>query len=145
MDLIDANWSIGENNWSPYGGGDFWDHVDWEYCTWSDAGVYPLQLVARADNLSMSMTVTAVVAEADGTMDVSRYTPFGTVATVPSGLKVIDSEAFAGTKLTEVDIPAGVSIAADAFRDSELIAVYTHNDPNTISWAVNNGVVALTE
>ena len=139
------NWSIGENNWSTYGGGDFWDHVDWEYCTWSDAGVYPLQLVARADNLSMSMTVTAVVAEADGTMDVSRYTPFGTVATVPSGLKVIDSEAFAGTKLTEVDIPAGVSIAADAFRDSELIAVYTHNDPNTISWAVNNGVVALTE
>ena len=73
------------------------------------------------------------------------YTPFGMVAAVPGGLKTIESEAFAGTKLTEIDIPAGVSIAADAFRDTGLIAVYTHNDPDTVDWAVSNGVVALTE
>lgn len=138
-------WSIGGNSWSEYGGGNFWDHVDWEHGTWMDAGVYPLQLVARADNLCMNATVDAVVTKADGTLSAGNYTPYGTVFTLPAAITVIESEAFAGTVVTEADIPAGTQIAADAFTDTGLIAVYTHDDPDTIQWAVSNGIVALTD
>ena len=78
-------------------------------------------------------------------MDKDDYVPFGSVTQMPAGLTKIEQEAFAGTKLTEVDIPAGVEIAGDAFDDTGLIAIYTHNDPDTIQWAVDRGVIALTE
>ena len=96
-------------------------------------------------NYAVYYPLTLIVTESDGTLDVKDYRPFGTAAEVPSGTKKIESEAFAGTKIREVDIPAGVEIAEDAFMDSGLIAVYTHNDEDTIQWAVSHGVVAVTE
>ena len=88
---------------------------------------------------------TLIVTNADGTLPANEYTPIGTVTVLPAAIREIESEAFAGTKLTEVDIPAGTMIADDAFDGTGLIAVYTHNDPDTIAWAVNHGIVALTE
>ena len=72
------------------------------------------------------------------------YTPFGTVAAVPGGLKKIESEAFAGTKLTEIDIPAGVGIAADAFDGTGLVAIYCH-DQETVDYALQHGFAAVVE
>ena len=109
------------------------------------SGIFEGYMETGVDNLYWREKLTIVVAKANGTLKADDYTPFGTVATVSSDLIRIDSQAFAGTSLTEVDIPAGVSIAADAFDGTGLIAVYTHNDRNTIQWAVSNGFVALTE
>lgn len=92
----------------------------------------------------MNKTIKVVVTEADGTMKKSKYTPFGTVATLPTGLKVIENEAYAGIQLTEIDIPSGVDIAADAFDGTGLVAIYAH-DQNTVDYAVNNGYVAVVD
>ena len=130
-----------------YGGWDplFWDAIDWENCKADVPGVYDIELCATSWNVSMIKKSRLIITKADGTLDASLYRPIGTVEKVPSGLKNIESEAFAGTKFTEIDIPAGVNIADDAFDGTGLIAVYTHNDPNTIAWAVKNRFVAVTE
>ena len=108
-------------------------------------GVYEGYMEAGCANIIWRERLTLVLTEADGTMDKDDYVPFGSVTQMPAGLTKIEQEAFAGTKLTEVDIPAGVEIAGDAFDDTGLIAIYTHNDPDTIKWAVDCGVIALTE
>ena len=92
----------------------------------------------------MIKTIKAIVTEADGTLSRSKYTPFGTAASVPADLKTIESQAFAGTQPTEIDIPAGVSIANDAFDGTGLIAIYAH-DQDTIDFAVEHGYVAVVE
>ena len=56
----------------------------------------------------------------------------------------LKSQAFAGTKLTEVDIPAGVSISADAFDGTGLVAIYCH-DQATVNYAVSHGYVAVVD
>ena len=103
------------------------------------------RLVAYSANLYMSVPATYVFTGADGTIPESQYTPFGTVTKLPAAITKIESEAFTGTKITEADIPAGTVIADDAFAGSGLIAVYTHNDPEIIEWAVGHGIVAITE
>lgn len=74
----------------------------------------------------------------------SEYTPTGTVTTLPANITRIESEAFAGTKLTEIDIPAGVEIADDAFDGTGLVAIYCH-DQETIDYAVRHGYKAIVE
>ncbi len=112
---------------------------------WAVPGVYhEMQIICVEENVNMHQTMDVIVTGQDGTMRASEYTPFGTVATVPADLKVIESQAFAGTQLTEIDIPAGVSIAADAFDGTGLIAIYCH-DQATIDYAVQNGYVAVVE
>ena len=119
------------------------DHWIWDVA--AKPGIYDCNVSKKCGNICWIEDFTLIVTEADGTLSVNQYTPFGTVATVPAELTGIESQAFAGTSLTEVDIPAGVSIAADAFDGTGLVAVYTHNDPNTIQWAVDHGYVALTD
>ena len=79
-------------------------------------------------------------------MNEADYTPYGLVNTLPAYTIVIDSQAFAGTKMTELDILASVTtIAADAFDGSGLIAIYTHNKQDTIDYATDHGFVALVD
>ena len=141
-------WSAdGESCGTLYGAGDeFFELVDWQdVCSVAKTGMAEVPLVAYSANLCMQKTVTWIFINADGTMPAGRYTPVGTVITLPAAITEIESEAFAGTRITEADIPAGTEIADDAFAGTGLIAVYTHNDEDTIDWAVRNGIVALTE
>ena len=79
------------------------------------------------------------------TVKASDYVPYGTVMQMPSGTARIESEAFAGVPMTEIDIPAGVNyIAEDAFDGCGLIAIYTHNAYVT-AWAEDHGITAVTE
>ena len=143
-------WSIpGESVGAIIGGGNNWqdgvthdDHWIWDVA--NKPGVYDCNVGKTCGNVRWFEDFTLIVTKADGTLESSKYTPVGTVAKVPAGIQKIESEAFAGTKFTEVDIPAGVEIAADAFDDTGLIAVYAH-DQNTIDWAVSNGFVAITD
>ena len=139
------NWQLnGQLTYSLYGDGDFWNAVVWDNSTWNQSGIFTMQMVACSGNICMNKTIKVVVAKADGTMENSKYIPFGTVATVPSSLKVIESEAFSGTQLTEIDIPTGVNIAADAFDGTDLVAIYAH-DQATVDYAVNNGYIAVVD
>ena len=144
-------WNIpGEHVDTMIGGGNNWQdgvtHDDqWIWDVAYQPGVYDCNVSKLCGNIRWIEDFTLIVTNADGTLEANKYTPVGTVWSMPASVTRIEAEAFAGTKLTEVDIPAGVSIAADAFRDTGLIAVYTHNDPDTVDWAVSNGVVALTE
>ena len=108
-------------------------------------GVYDANASRTCGNVRWIENFTLIVTEADGTIKASDYRPVGTIAKVPADTTKIESQAFAGTKITEVDIPAGVEIADDAFAGSGLIAVYTHNDEDTIEWAVSHEIVAVTE
>ena len=117
-----------------------WDEVA------GQVGIYTGYVETGFDNVMWREELTIIVTESDGTMDVNDYTPFGTIQQLPRNLQVIESQAFAGTQMTEVDIPAGVtSIGQYAFDGSGLIGVYTHNNPVAINWAVSNGYVAVTE
>ena len=111
---------------------------------WNQSGVFTMQMIAGSDNICMNKSIKVVVTESDGTLSRNKYIPFGTIATSPASLQAIQSQAFAGTRLTEVDIPAGVSIAPDAFDGTGLIAIYCH-DQDTIDYAVGNGYVAVVE
>ena len=98
----------------------------------------------QGTNLGCYIPYRLIVSEADNTIKASDYQPVGTVTSLPANLTKIDSEAFARTKLTEVDIPAGTEIADDAFAGTGLIAIYTH-DAATIQWALNHGILAVVE
>lgn len=112
---------------------------------WTVPGVYrEAKLISVDENVRMNKAVDIVVTRADGTIQRMEYTPFGTVAAAPADLTVIESQAFADTKLTEIDIPAGVSIADDAFDGTGLVAIYAH-DQNTVSYAVQHGYVAVVD
>ena len=138
-------------NWNQIEGEDAWkdlsedlrNAVGWEEVA-GTPGIYEGYMEAGCANLVWREKLTLVVTEADGTMKASDYTPFGTVAITPAGLTAIESQAFAGTQLTEVDIPAGVSIAADAFEGTGLMAIYCH-DQDTINYAVSNGFIAVVD
>ena len=137
-------WSIGNCQKGYYVWGDYTNALDGYYGNWKISGTYTIRMVAQSDNICMGKTIKAVVTEKNGTMKATDYVPFGTVAYMPAGITKIESEAFAGTKFTEVDIPAGVTISNDAFAGTGLIAVYAH-DQNTIDWAVSNGFIAITD
>ena len=140
-------WSVGGGCGALWGGDDdFFDAIAWKEPTHVEkSGVVDVPLVAFSANLYMEKTVRYIFTEADGTLAIEKYVPYGIAMKLPAGTKKIESEAFAGTIFREVDIPAGTEIADDAFKDSELVAVYTHNDPNIIQWAVQNNFVALVE
>ena len=143
-------WNIpGENIDTMIGGGNNWqDGVthdeNWIWDVANNPGVYDCNVSKTCGNIRWIENFTLIVVGADGTIPASKYTPVGTVTVLPNAVKTIESEAFAGTKLTEVDIPAGVSIAADAFDDTGLVAIYAH-DQDTIDYAVSNGFVAVTD
>ena len=146
-------YDIGFRNWEQPEGEEAWRDLsdslrdavtNWAYAP-DTPGVYEGYMETGCANLMWREKLTIVVTEADGTMSMDDYRPFGTVTVLPGNITRIESEAFAGTKITEADIPAGTEIAEDAFDGSGLIAVYTHNDENTILWALRNGIVALTE
>ena len=126
------------------GGNNIWEGID-EY-TWCAAtpGVYDANMSVHSANIYWVENYTLVVTKADGTMSKSDYQPFGNIMKLPAGTTVIESEAFANTTFTEIDIPAGVSIADDAFKDSSLIAIYAH-DQDTIDYAVSHGMVAVVD
>ena len=144
-------WSIPGENIETMLGGDYgWMNgvIQDEHFIWNLAntpGIYACNVSKSCGNIRWLEDFTLIITESDGTMNKNDYTPFGSVATLPAGVTRIESEAFAGTTLTEIDIPAGVSIANDAFSGTSLVAVYTHNDPNTIQWAVDHGYAALTD
>ena len=94
----------------------------------------------------MNRTITLYVTEADGTFPASKYISNGQVIKLPDDTTRIESEAFAGAyQVREVDIPESVIfIAEDAFDDTDLFAIYAHNQYVT-DWAVSHGVLALVE
>ena len=147
ISFADGWFADGGNCGSLYGAGDeFFDLVNWQdECRVAGTGVVEVPLVAYSANLYMEKTVTYIFVNADGTLPANQYIPTGTVIKMPAEISTIGSEAFAGTHITEADIPAGTEIADDAFAGTGLIAVYTHNDEETIEWAVNHGIVALTD
>ncbi|MBQ8161432.1 MAG: hypothetical protein IJ083_11920 [Clostridia bacterium] len=112
--------------------------------TMAQAGVHSELIGLQYGSLMITKPVTIVVTENDGTISSADYVPFGQVTILPSNLKTIESEAFAGTSLTEVDIPSGVSIADDAFDGTGLIAVYAH-DQNTIDYALNHDLIPVVD
>ena len=143
------NWSVGESRETQIASTNIvFNAVNFNTDTpvWSVPGVYrgEVRLIAVAENVMMHQTVDVVVTREDGTISADDYTLFGTVATVPADLTRIGSEAFAGTKLTEIDIPAGVEIAADAFDGTGLVAIYCH-DQGTVDYALQHGFVAVVE
>jgi len=108
-----------------------------------DPGVYPATVSVKWCNILWKETFQLIVTNEEGTINATDYTPAGTVAELPANLTMIERQAFAGTKLTEIDIPEGVtSIAADAFDGTGLIAIYAHNIA-TVEWAVEHGFVAV--
>ena len=109
-------------------------------------GIYEGYVETGFDNVFWREKYTLVITEADGTMNVNDYQNFGTVQKLPDSLTVIGREAFAGTKMTEVDIPAGVVTIEDyAFDGSGLVGIYTHNNPAAVQYATSNGYVAIVE
>lgn len=112
----------------------------------STPGTYEGYMQFNSGNLHWREKLTLIVTENNGTMQASDYRNVGTVQQLPRDLKVIEDEAFAGTQMTEVDIPAGVtSIGQDAFDGCGLIGIYTHNNQAAIDYAVQNGFVAIVE
>ena len=144
------NWSIErENTSSKYDGpAAMWDAMDWSsgVARWTNSGVFPMQLVAISGSVRMNRTITLYVTEADGTFPASKYISNGQVIKLPDDTTRIESEAFAGAyQVREVDIPESVIfIAEDAFDDTDLFAIYAHNQYVT-DWAVSHGVLALVE
>ena len=143
-------WYIpGEKIDTMIGGYNWQDGVRFDETVFDDVGdtpgIYECNASKMCGNIRWIENFTLIVTNADGTLPASKYVPFGTIAKVPANTTKIESQAFAGTKFTEVDIPAGVEIAEDAFAGSELIAVYTHNDQDSIDWAVSHEIVAVTE
>jgi hypothetical protein len=118
---------------------------EWIWDIANEPGICLANASKLCGNIRWIEDFTLIVTNADGTFPASKYTPIGTVTRLPEAIRTIESEAFAGTKLTEVDIPEGTTIADDAFEGTGLIAVYTHNDPDTIEWAVEHGIIALTD
>ena len=114
--------------------------------TGADHALVELVFTAGSPKVREALAMQGIATEEDGTLNAADYTPKGTVFTLPAQTQRIDEEAFAGVQMTEVDIPAGVSfIAEDAFEGCGLIAIYTHNNPYVISWAVSHGIIALTD
>lgn len=144
-------YEFGFRNFDQIEGSDAWqdlseslrDAVGWAEIG-GQPGIYEGYVETGFDNVMWREKMTIIVTKSDGTMKKADYTPFGTVAPAPAGLKTIESQAFAGTKLTEVDIPAGVSISADAFDGTGLVAIYCH-DQETVNYAVSHGYVAVVD
>ena len=79
-------------------------------------------------------------------MKAADYTPQGTVEQLPADLQRIEEKAFENVPMTEVDIPAGVTfIADDAFDGCGLVAIYTHNNQVAVDFALDHGIIALTD
>lgn len=151
------------NQWLNYDWDEGWDELDrWAYhdaagyrifagynmvIRGSVPGVYEsgATLTIGMSNLEATMPLTLIVTEMDGTLSKNLYTPVGTVWKLPADTTAIESEAFAGTPIRQIDIPAGVtSIAGDAFDGCGLIAIYAHNQ-YVIDWAAAHGVAALVD
>ena len=61
---------------------------------------------------------------------------------LPENTTTIESEAFAGIPITQIDIPASVThIADDAFDGCGLVIVYAHNE-YVAEWARQHGIIA---
>ncbi len=119
------------------------DVVGWDEVP-ATPGVYEGYMETGCANLIWREELILVVTERDGTIRKSDYKPFGTVAKTPAGLTTIESQAFVGTKLTEIDVPAGVSIADDAFNNTGLVAIYAH-DQGTVNYALDKGYVPVVD
>ena len=79
-------------------------------------------------------------------MKAADYTPQGTVEQLPADLQRIEEKAFENVLMTEVDIPTGVTfIADDAFDGCGLVAIYTHNNQVAVDFALDHGIIALTD
>ena len=147
------NYNFGFRNFNWIEGTEAWqdlseslrDAVGWEEVP-TVPGIYEGYVETGFDNVMWREKLTIVVTESDGTMSAADYRNFGTVEHLPADLRVIDSQAFAGTKLTEIDIPEGVAYIGEyAFDGSGLIGIYTHGNQVAIDYAVANGYVAIVE
>lgn len=108
-------------------------------------GIYGGYAELNYGNIVCGRSYTIIVTDEDGTLDASLYEPVGSVFTLPDSLTTIESEAFAGTSIRQIDIPETVtSIAEDAFDGCGLVAIYAHN-LYVLEWAVDHGFVALVE
>jgi len=65
---------------------------------------------------------------------------------VPEGTTEIRSRAFADSSLAEIDLPGSLTfIAEDAFDGCGLVAIYTHNNQVAVDFALDHGIIALTD
>ena len=109
-------------------------------------GIYEGYMETGCENILWREPLTVIVTNADGTMSASLYTPRGIVEQLPADLQRIEEKAFENVPMTEVDIPAGViSIADDAFDGCGLVAIYTHNNQVAVDFALDHGIIALTD
>ncbi len=138
------NWNIpGFEIYSWLGGGNnIWEGVTyeehdgmWGYYA-NISGVYDANVTVGCANVKWMEGFTLIIKDAEGKVQ--------TTWTLPAGITRIESEAFSGTKIQVADIPFGVTyIADDAFKDSGLLAVYTHGNQVTVEWAKKNGIISL--
>ena len=91
-------------------------------------GTYDVRLVTMSGDLWMARTLRYYVTDESGRIREADYRPFGTVSTLPEDTTEIHAQAFAGTQLTEISIPASfTSIAEDAFDGTGLLAIHTNS------------------
>jgi len=140
------------NNWSVGNYQDGWwaesidsgNAIDRDGSCWKTAGVYRVGLVAASENVRIQKNISVMIVGSDGTIPRKDYVPLGTVTELPNDLQKIEKEALSATNLTEIDIPAGVSIAEDAFSGTGLIAIFAH-DQATVDYAVSHGFIAVID
>jgi len=109
-------------------------------------GIYEGYMETGCENILWREPLTVIVTNADGTMSASLYTPRGIVEYLPADLQQIEEKAFENVLMTEVDIPEGVNfIAGDAFDGCGLVAMYVHHNQIAVDFALDHGIIALTD
>ncbi len=139
-------WSGGNANRAVYGDdADVMNAFDWAYNGRAKGtGTYDVRMVAMSNNICMQKTIRYIVTRDHLIIPEEDYRPFGTVSILPEDTTEIGDEAFAGTKLTEISIPAGVqSISEDAFEGTGLIAIYTNGNQATQYYAMRHRFVIV--
>lgn len=141
-------WRIyGEDYSVPLGGdGNIWDGVnDWGNYFGNEPGIYQANVSAMSANVRWIEDFTLIVTRADGTLPVSARPAPATLIRLPANTQRIETQAFAGSPIGSIDIPADVTfIADDAFDGCGLVYAYCHSQ-YAIDYAVSHGLVAMVD
>ena len=141
-------WRISGEDYSvPLGGdGNIWDGVNgWDSYYGNQPGIYQANVSAMSANVRWIEDFTLIVTRADGTLPVSARPAPATLIRLPANTQRIEAQAFAGSPIGSIDIPAGVTfIADDAFDGCGLVYAYCHSQ-YAIDYAVSHGLVALVD
>ena len=139
-------WSAGNVYRAVYGDdADVMNAFDWAYNGRAKGtGTYDVRMVAMSNNICMQKTIRYIVTRDHLIIPEADYRTFGTVSTLPEDTTEIGDEAFTGTQITEISIPAGVrSIADNAFDGTGLIAIYTNGNQVAQYYAMRHRFVIV--